>query len=57
MIDGQGRVAAGLLDIHTHLDLEADLSRACPEVVRHGTTTVPGGNRSLGTSLWPTAGG
>lgn len=39
----------GLLDIHTHLDLEVDLDPRLPEVVRHGTTTVLVGNCSLGT--------
>jgi N-acyl-D-aspartate/D-glutamate deacylase len=39
----------GLLDIHTHLDLEVDLDPRLPEVVRHGTTTVLFGNCSLGT--------
>jgi N-acyl-D-aspartate/D-glutamate deacylase len=39
----------GLLDIHTHLDLEVDLEPGLPEVVRHGTTTVLIGNCSLGT--------
>ena len=39
----------GLLDIHTHLDLEVDLEPGLPEVVRHGTTTVLFGNCSLGT--------
>lgn len=38
----------GLLDIHTHLDLEVDLDPRLPEVVRHGTTTVLFGNCSLG---------
>jgi N-acyl-D-aspartate/D-glutamate deacylase len=39
----------GLLDIHTHLDLEVDLDPRLPEAVRHGTTTVLVGNCSLGT--------
>ena len=30
--------APGLLDIHTHEDLEAELDPGLPEVVRHGTT-------------------
>ena len=29
----------GLLDIHTHEDLEVELEPGLPEVVRHGTTT------------------
>ncbi|MCB1855021.1 MAG: aminoacylase, partial [Halieaceae bacterium] len=52
VIDGQGRwLLPGLLDIHTHLDLEVDLEPGLPEVVRHGTTTVLVGNCSLGTSF------
>ena len=44
-------LAPGLLDIHTHEDLEAELDPGLPEVVRHGTTTVLVGNCSLGTSF------
>jgi len=29
---------AGLLDIHTHLDLEVELATELPEAGRHGTT-------------------
>ncbi|NCG06228.1 MAG: amidohydrolase family protein, partial [Gammaproteobacteria bacterium] len=39
----------GMLDIHTHLDLEVEIAPALEEVVRHGTTTVLVGNCSLGT--------
>jgi len=50
VIDGEGKwLMPGLLDIHTHLDLEVDLEPGLPEVVRHGTTTVVVGNCSLGT--------
>lgn len=50
VIDGSGQwLMPGLLDIHTHLDLEVDLEPGLPEVVRHGTTTVLVGNCSLGT--------
>lgn len=50
VIDGEGKwLMPGLLDIHTHLDLEVDLQPGLPEVVRHGTTTVLVGNCSLGT--------
>lgn len=50
VIDGTGKwLMPGLLDIHTHLDLEVDLEPGLPEVVRHGTTTVLVGNCSLGT--------
>ncbi len=52
VIDGSGKwLMPGLLDIHTHLDLEVDLEPGLPEVVRHGTTTVLVGNCSLGTSF------
>ena len=50
VVDAQGQwLMPGLLDIHTHLDLEVDLDPRLPEVVRHGTTTVLVGNCSLGT--------
>ena len=50
VIDAQAQwLLPGLLDIHTHLDLEVDLDPRLPEVVRHGTTTVLVGNCSLGT--------
>jgi len=50
VIEGAGQwLLPGLLDIHTHLDLEVDLESGLPEVVRHGTTTVLVGNCSLGT--------
>jgi len=50
VIEGEGKwLMPGLLDIHTHLDLEVDLEPGLPEVVRHGTTTVVVGNCSLGT--------
>ena len=50
VIDAQGKwLMPGLLDIHTHLDLEVDLEPGLPEAVRHGTTTVLVGNCSLGT--------
>ena len=38
----------GLLDIHTHMDLEVELDAGLSEVVRHGTTTVVVGNCSIG---------
>jgi len=50
VVDASGLwLMPGLLDIHTHLDLEVDLDPRLPEVVRHGTTTVLFGNCSLGT--------
>ena len=41
----------GLLDIHTHEDLEAELDPGLPEVVRHGTTSVIVGNCSIGLAF------
>ncbi len=50
VIDAAGKwLMPGLLDIHTHLDLEVDVDPGLPEAVRHGTTTVVVGNCSLGT--------
>ncbi|MEM9254086.1 MAG: amidohydrolase family protein [Pseudomonadota bacterium] len=52
LIEAHGKwLTPGMLDIHTHLDLEVDLEPGLPEVVRHGTTTVLVGNCSLGTSF------
>ena len=48
--DGQWLVP-GLLDIHTHEDLEAELDPGLPEVVRHGTTSVVVGNCSIGLAF------
>lgn len=41
----------GLLDIHTHFDLELELEPGLPEAVRHGTTTVVIANCSLGLAF------
>ncbi len=41
----------GLLDIHTHEDLEVELDPGLPEVVRHGTTSVIVGNCSIGLAF------
>ncbi len=52
VVDADGRwLMPGLLDIHTHLDLEVELDTRLPEVVRHGTTTVVVGNCSLGMAF------
>ena len=49
-VDAAGKwFIPGMLDIHTHLDLEVEVAPALDEVVRHGTTTVLVGNCSLGT--------
>jgi N-acyl-D-aspartate/D-glutamate deacylase len=50
-IDASGLwLLPGLLDVHTHLDLEVELAPGLPEVVRHGTTTVIMSNCSLGVA-------
>jgi len=52
VVDAAGQwLTPGLLDIHTHLDLEVELAPGLPESVRHGTTTVVVGNCSLGTAF------
>lgn len=51
VIDCHGKwVMPGLIDIHTHMDLEVELDGRLPEVVRHGTTTVVMSNCSLGVA-------
>ena len=44
-------VYPGLLDIHTHEDLEAELDPGLPGVLRHGTTSVDVGNCSIGLAF------
>lgn len=52
VIDAQGRwLMPGLLDIHTHFDLEVEIEPQLPEAVRHGTTTVLVANCSLGLAF------
>ena len=41
----------GLMDIHTHEDLEAELDPSLPEATRHGTTSVIVGNCSIGLAF------
>ncbi|MES2488961.1 MAG: amidohydrolase family protein [Pseudomonadota bacterium] len=49
VIDAAGQwLMPGLLDIHTHFDLEVELEPGLPEAVRHGTTTAVVSNCSLG---------
>lgn len=49
VIDCQGKwLMPGLLDIHTHLDLEVEIAPGLGEAVRHGTTTAVMSNCSLG---------
>ena len=52
IVDATGRwVMPGLLDIHTHFDLEVELAPGLPEAVRHGTTTAVMSNCSLGLAF------
>ncbi|MEL7490120.1 MAG: amidohydrolase family protein [Pseudomonadota bacterium] len=52
VIDADGLwLMPGLLDIHTHYDLEVELAPGLPEAVRHGTTTVVVSNCSLGLAF------
>ncbi|MEL6361102.1 MAG: amidohydrolase family protein [Pseudomonadota bacterium] len=52
VVDGRGQwLMPGLLDIHTHYDLEVELAPGLPESVRHGTTTVVVANCSLGLAF------
>lgn len=49
VVDARGLwVMPGLIDLHTHLDLEVEIEPGLKEVVRHGTTTVLMSNCSLG---------
>ena len=52
VVDATGRwVLPGLLDIHTHVDLEVEVDPGLTEVVRHGTTTTVMSNCSLGLAF------
>lgn len=52
IIDGEGLwLTPGLLDIHTHFDLEVEVDPGLPEAVRHGTTSVVMSNCSLGIAF------
>lgn len=52
VIDAEGRwLVPGMLDIHTHFDLEVEIEPQLPEAVRHGTTTVLVANCSLGLAF------
>ncbi|MEO6794963.1 MAG: amidohydrolase family protein, partial [Mycobacterium sp.] len=50
VIDAAGKwVLPGLIDIHTHYDVEVLVSPSLSESVRHGVTTVVVGSCSLST--------
>jgi N-acyl-D-aspartate/D-glutamate deacylase len=52
VVDADGLwLLPGMLDIHTHYDLEVELAPGLPESVRHGTTTVVVSNCSLGLAF------
>jgi N-acyl-D-aspartate/D-glutamate deacylase len=52
VVDARGAwVMPGLLDIHTHLDLEVEFDPTLREAVRHGTTAAIIGNCSLGLAF------
>lgn len=52
VIDGTGQwLMPGLIDIHTHFDLEVEVAPELPEAVRHGTTSVVMSNCSLGAAF------
>ena len=52
IIDASGQwVMPGLVDVHTHYDLEIEITPGLPESVRHGTTTVVMSNCSLGLAF------
>lgn len=52
VVDAKGRwLIPGLLDIHTHFDLEVEIEPQLPEAVRHGSTTVVVANCSLGLAF------
>jgi N-acyl-D-aspartate/D-glutamate deacylase len=54
VIDAAGQwVMPGLVDVHTHYDLEIEITPGLPESVRHGTTTVVMSNCSLGLAFGP----
>ena len=51
-LDAQGLwLMPGLIDIHTHFDLEVEADPRLPESVRHGTTSMVMSNCSLGIAF------
>ncbi|MBB6520234.1 N-acyl-D-amino-acid deacylase family protein [Pseudoteredinibacter isoporae] len=52
VINGEDQwLMPGLFDIHTHYDLELEISPGLPESIRHGTTSVVIANCSLGLAF------
>ena len=52
VVEGKGKwLMPGLIDIHTHYDLEVEVEPGLPEAVRHGTTSVVMSNCSLGIAF------
>ncbi len=51
-ISAQGLwVTPGFVDIHTHYDLEVEITPLLPESIRHGVTTVVMGNCSMSLTM------
>jgi N-acyl-D-aspartate/D-glutamate deacylase len=52
VLDARGKwLMPGLIDIHTHFDLEVEVEPGLPEAVRHGSTSVVMSNCSLGIAF------
>lgn len=52
IVDAKGLwLCPGFLDIHTHYDLEVEITPGLPESVRHGVTSVVMGNCSLSLTM------
>jgi N-acyl-D-aspartate/D-glutamate deacylase len=51
-LDASGQwLMPGLVDIHTHFDLEVEVEPGLPEAVRHGSTSLVMSNCSLGVAF------
>lgn len=52
VVDASGKwLMPGLVDIHTHFDLEVEVEPGLPEAVRHGSTSLVMSNCSLGIAF------
>jgi N-acyl-D-aspartate/D-glutamate deacylase len=52
VVDATGKwLTPGLVDIHTHFDLEVEVEPGLPEAVRHGSTSLVMSNCSLGIAF------